>query len=104
PQLSKNLLKGEWEPERIELRKPAELAGLALDMRLGVSARSLDVSRRAVTLETGQVVAGDGVIIATGSAPRPLPGQPELDGVTMLRTIDDSLALRRRLADRPRVV
>jgi NADPH-dependent 2,4-dienoyl-CoA reductase/sulfur reductase-like enzyme len=104
PPLSKNLLRGEWEPERIELRKPAELAGLALDMRLGVSAKSLDVSRRAVTLETGQVVAGDGVIIATGSAPRPLPGQPDLDGLTMLRTIDDSLALRGRLADRPRLV
>jgi NADPH-dependent 2,4-dienoyl-CoA reductase/sulfur reductase-like enzyme len=104
PPLSKALLKGEWEPDRIQLRKPEALAGLELDMRLGVRATALDVSRRAVTLETDEVVAADGVIIATGSQPRPLPGQPDLDGVTMLRTLDDSLALRRRLADRPRVV
>jgi NADPH-dependent 2,4-dienoyl-CoA reductase/sulfur reductase-like enzyme len=97
-------LKGEWEPDRIQLRKPDALASLQLDMRLGVRATALDVARRAVTLETGEVVPGDGVIVATGSEPRPLPGQPDLDGVTMLRTLDDSLALRRRLADRPRVV
>jgi NADPH-dependent 2,4-dienoyl-CoA reductase/sulfur reductase-like enzyme len=104
PPLSKALLKGEYEPDRIHLRKPEALAGLELDMRLGVRATALDVSRRAVTLETDEVLAADGVIIATGSEPRPLPGQPDLDGVTMLRTLDDSLALRRRLADRPRVV
>jgi NADPH-dependent 2,4-dienoyl-CoA reductase/sulfur reductase-like enzyme len=104
PPLSKALLKGEWEPDRIQLRKPEELAGLRLDLRLGVTATALDVAGRAVTLTTGEVVAGDGVIIATGSWPRPLPGQPDLDGVTMLRTLDDSLALRRRLAEQPRVV
>ena len=104
PPLSKALLKGEWEPERIRLRKPDEFASLEFDLRLGVSAVALDVARRAVTLSTGEVVAGDGVIIATGSQPRPLPGQPDLDGVTMLRTLDDSLALRHRLVDRPRVV
>ena len=104
PPLSKALLKGEYEPDRIQLRKPEALAGLELDMRLGVRATALDVSRRAVMLDMDEVLAADGVIIATGSEPRPLPGQPDLDGVTMLRTLDDSLALRRRLADRPRVV
>jgi NADPH-dependent 2,4-dienoyl-CoA reductase/sulfur reductase-like enzyme len=103
PPLSKALLKGDWEPDRIQLRKPADLASLQLDLRLGVTATALDVSNRAVTIGTGEVVAGDGVIIATGSTPRPLPGQPDLDGVTMLRTLDDSLALRLRLAHRPRV-
>ena len=103
PPLSKALLKGEYEPERIRLRKPAELAGLDLDLRLGVAATGLDVADRAVTLDSGETVAGDGVIIATGSAPRQLPDQPDLDGVTVLRTLDDSLDLRRRLTDRPRV-
>lgn len=104
PPLSKALLKGEWEPERIQLRKPDDFAGLGLDLRLGITATALDASRRSVTLATGEVVAGDGVIIATGTAPRRLPNQPDLDGVTMLRTLDDSLDLRRRLADRSRVV
>lgn len=104
PPLSKALLKDDWEPERIQLRKTAELTSLDLDLRLGVSAVALDVSERAVTLSTNEVVGGDGVILATGSTPRPLPGQPDLDGVTMLRTLDDSLALRGRLADAARVV
>jgi NADPH-dependent 2,4-dienoyl-CoA reductase/sulfur reductase-like enzyme len=104
PPLSKALLKGDWEPERIQLRKPDELNNLGLDLRLGVSAVGLDASNRSVTLASGETLAADGVIVATGSVPRPLPNQPELDGVTMLRTLDDSLALRRRLEARPRVV
>lgn len=103
PPLSKALLKGDWEPERIQLRKPDEIDSLGLDLRLGTTATSLDAASRTVTLESG-VIAADGVIIATGSAPRPLPNQPDLDGVMMLRTLDDSLALRRRLAEQPRVV
>jgi NADPH-dependent 2,4-dienoyl-CoA reductase/sulfur reductase-like enzyme len=104
PPLSKAFLKGDWEPERIQLRKTAELDGLGLDLRLGAPAVSLDMPTRTVTLESGEMLAADGVVIATGSAPRRLPNQPDLDGVTMLRTLDDSVDLRRRLADRPRVV
>jgi NADPH-dependent 2,4-dienoyl-CoA reductase/sulfur reductase-like enzyme len=104
PPLSKAFLKGDWEAERIQLRKPHELDGLALDLRLGVAAVALDVPTRTVTLESGETLAGEGVVIATGSAPRRLPDQPDLYGVTMLRTLDDSLELRRRLAEGPRVV
>ena len=104
PPLSKAFLKGDWEPERIRLRKPGELDRLGLDLRLGATAVALDVPTRTVTLESGEMLAADGVVIATGSAPRRLPNQPDIDGVTMLRTLDDSLDLRRRLADGPRVV
>jgi NADPH-dependent 2,4-dienoyl-CoA reductase/sulfur reductase-like enzyme len=103
PPLSKALLSGEYEPDRIRLRKPDDLAGLDLDMRLGVVATGLDVAGKAVTVDSGQTVSGDGVIIATGSAPRRLPEQPDLDGVTVLRTLDDALDLRARLEDAPRV-
>jgi NADPH-dependent 2,4-dienoyl-CoA reductase/sulfur reductase-like enzyme len=104
PPLSKALLKGDWEPERIQLRKPGEIDTLGLDLRLGTRAVALDAANRTVTLESGERVPADGVVIATGSAPRPLPNQPDLDGVTMLRTLDDSLDLRRRLSLQPRVV
>ncbi|MEY2402058.1 MAG: hypothetical protein QOJ08_2169, partial [Ilumatobacteraceae bacterium] len=104
PPLSKALLKGDLEPERIHLRKPDELSSLGLDLRLGTAAIALDAANRTVTLQSGERLEADGVIVATGSAPRPLPGQPDFDGVTMLRTLDDSLELRRRLADQPRVV
>ena len=40
-------------------------------------------------------------MVATGAAPRPLPGQPTLDGIHMLRTLDDCLAIRADLDARP---
>jgi NADPH-dependent 2,4-dienoyl-CoA reductase/sulfur reductase-like enzyme len=99
PPLSKKVLAGEWEPERIRLRKPDDLASLDLDMRLGRPATELDTERKVVSLADGTEVSYDGLIIATGSVPRGLPGQPRLDGVVELRTLADSLDLRDRIAD-----
>ena len=42
---------------------------------------------------------GEGVIIATGSATRRLPGQEDVPTVHELRTLEDSLGLRERIAD-----
>jgi NADPH-dependent 2,4-dienoyl-CoA reductase/sulfur reductase-like enzyme len=94
------VLAGEWEPSRIALRKPDEYGDLQLELRLGVTATGLDVDGRAV-LVGSERLAFDGLVIATGATPRRLPGQPELDGVVLLRTLDDSLALRDRLAGSP---
>ncbi|MGD9998416.1 MAG: NAD(P)/FAD-dependent oxidoreductase [Ilumatobacteraceae bacterium] len=98
PPLSKKLLAGEWEPDRIRLRKPEDFAGLDLDLRLGRRAVQLDVDDRRVALDDGEAVPYDGLVIATGAAPRRLPGQPQLDGIVELRTLADSLDLRRRLS------
>ena len=48
PPLSKKLLGGEWEPDRIRLRKADDFAGLDLDLRLGRRAVSLDVAAQRV--------------------------------------------------------
>ena len=99
PPLSKKVLAGEWEPDRIRLRKDADFLSLELTERLGVRATALDTKRRIVTLADDAEVPFAGLVIATGSSPRRLPGQPDLDGVTELRTLADSLALRDRIAD-----
>jgi NADPH-dependent 2,4-dienoyl-CoA reductase/sulfur reductase-like enzyme len=105
PPLSKKVLSGEWEPERIALRKDDELAKIAVDLHLGVSATRLDVRDRRVELSDGRSIAYDGLVIATGSTVRRLNGQPELTGIFTLRTLDDCLALRAALTDgSPRVV
>jgi NADPH-dependent 2,4-dienoyl-CoA reductase/sulfur reductase-like enzyme len=104
PPLSKKLLTGEWEPERIALRKPDDYAGLGLDLRLGVPAQSLDPETRTLTLADGTRLSFDGLVVATGAAPRKLPHQPLLQGIHTLRTIDDALALRADLAAARRVV
>jgi len=98
PPLSKKLLAGEWEPDRIALRKPEALEELGLELRLGVRATGLDLDGRAVLLADGSPVPFDGLVLATGSRTRRLPGQDAAPEVRELRTLDDSLALRELIA------
>ena len=97
PPLSKKLLLGEWEADRIELRKPDAYDSLGLSFRLGRRARSLDVASQTVQLDDGEPIGYSALVIATGANCRRLPGQPELDGIFTLRTLDDALALRAAL-------
>jgi 3-phenylpropionate/trans-cinnamate dioxygenase ferredoxin reductase component len=99
PPLSKQVLAGAWPVERTALTvmHPDGLAGLDLDWRLGVRATGLDVTSRRVLLAGGGDVPFDGLVVATGAAPRELPGTETLAGVHTLRTLDDSLAIRAAL-------
>ena len=99
PPLSKQILAGTWEPERARLRSCADLEGLGVELRLGVRARSLDTVRRVVAVgdDGGEELAYDALVVATGASPRRLPGD-DLDGVHVLRTVDDAEALRDALA------
>ncbi|MDC7335947.1 FAD-dependent oxidoreductase [Streptomyces lydicus] len=97
PPLSKQLLHGAWEPEKLRLRTEEQLAPLDLDLRLGTRATGLDVATRTLTLDGTERLACAGIVIATGVAARTLPGADRLTGVHTLRTLDDALALRDRL-------
>lgn len=103
PPLSKELLAGKWEPERTFLTSEEKLAPLEVDWRLGVRAAALEPGERAVVLEGGERVPFDGCVIATGAAPRALPGVAPMEGVHLLRTLDDALAIRAELERGPRV-
>jgi NADPH-dependent 2,4-dienoyl-CoA reductase/sulfur reductase-like enzyme len=98
PPLTKKLLAGEWEPDRIALRKPDDVDGLDVAWRLGERAIALDTDARTVMLATGDAVAYDGLVIATGAAPRRFPGEHAHPNVVEVRTVDDALALRALLA------
>ena len=104
PPLSKKVLSGEWEPDRIALRKPEILETLNVEWILGDAATALDVDGRIVRLESGRDVVFDAVVIATGGKVRRLPGQPDWSGIHELRTLSDSLALRSELEPGRRVV
>lgn len=104
PPLSKQILAGEWDPERAMLRTPSAYDSLGLDWRPGTRAVALDSGSRRITLDDDAVLAYDGLVIATGATPRLLPGQPDLDGIFVLRTIEDALALRARLDPGMRLV
>ena len=92
PPLSKQVLAGAWEPDRIVL--PAAREDLDLEQLIGRRAEAVDLGRRVLTLDGGDELAFAGLVVATGAVPRRLPGQPDLAGVHVLRTLDDCLALR----------
>ena len=99
PPLSKKFLAGDWEPDRIRLRRDEDFESLGLTLRLGVRAVVLDTSTRTLSLDDDSSVAYNGLIIATGASPRRLPDQPSLHGVVELRTLSDAVALRDLTAD-----
>ena len=103
PPLSKQVLSGEWDAERTDLRDRASYEALDLDLRLGRAASALDLASRTVELDGVESVGFDGLIVATGTAPRVLPGTPDLDGIHTLRTLEDCLAIRRAFDDGGRV-
>jgi NADPH-dependent 2,4-dienoyl-CoA reductase/sulfur reductase-like enzyme len=103
PPLSKQVLLGQAHAHSTMLPRAS---GLKADWRLGVSADGLDLTARRVRLADGEQIPFDRLLIATGTRARPWPNPAEaaLDGVFVLRTSDDSAALRRELAARPRRV
>lgn len=103
PPLSKQLLAGDWDVDRISLSQPERMAGLDLDLRLGQRATALDVSAHTVDIE-GVAEGYDGLLIATGARCRTLPGTEGLAGVHTLRTLDDGIAIREALRSGPRRV
>ena len=102
PPLSKQVLAGEWEPERIALYDSEALADLSLTWRLGARAVGFDAVSRTVTLADDERLAADGVVIATGARTRTLRGTEDLAGVYTLRTLADSLAIRAEFDSTPR--
>ncbi|HYC57113.1 MAG TPA: FAD-dependent oxidoreductase [Candidatus Binatia bacterium] len=102
PPLSKEILRGQWQPARTTLRKNG-LADLNLDLRLGRAARYLDAATHTLTLDDDETIVFDGLVIATGARVRTLDDVPPLAGVHYLRTLDDAVALRDELLAGPRV-
>jgi NADPH-dependent 2,4-dienoyl-CoA reductase/sulfur reductase-like enzyme len=96
PPLSKQVLAGQWDADRVALAAGANEA-LDLTWQRGVAAVGLDLAARTVALDDGGSVPYDGLIIATGARPRQLPGTEGRPGVHTLRTIDDSMAIRAAL-------
>lgn len=107
PPLSKQVLAGKWDEERIRHHAPDKLDTLGLDLRLGVRADGLDLDARDVLLADGSRLHYDGLLIATGAVARTLPGTEGIPGVHVLRTLDDCLSVRATLGaagDKPRLV
>ncbi|PJJ55195.1 NAD(P)/FAD-dependent oxidoreductase [Compostimonas suwonensis] len=100
PPLSKDYLSGEAERSSVFVEDERWYADNDVELLTGTRVASIAPAEHAVTLESGERLDYDRLLLATGSSPRSveLPGV-ELEGVHYLRTLDDSEALRRSLAD-----
>ncbi|MEB3369185.1 NAD(P)/FAD-dependent oxidoreductase [Saccharopolyspora mangrovi] len=94
PPLSKQVLAGQWSPQHAFLGA-AEGTGLdgSVELRLGTTAKALHTADHQLVVDTGEALRFDALIIATGAAPRTLPGRLP-PGVHTLRTLDDCTAIR----------
>ena len=96
PPLSKDYLRGESERAGVYLQDDASwYEQHEVQLRTSASVESLDVGERAVLLEGGERIDYDALLLATGAEPKRLavPGA-DLEGVHVLRTLDDCDALR----------
>ncbi|HLY79055.1 MAG TPA: FAD-dependent oxidoreductase [Caulobacteraceae bacterium] len=95
PPLSKAWLKGEADADALALRPDSFYAEKDIVLRLSTRAVSIQRSAKTVTLETGETLPYDTLILATGARARRLnlPGA-DLDGVQVLRSAADAEVLK----------
>jgi 3-phenylpropionate/trans-cinnamate dioxygenase ferredoxin reductase subunit len=92
PPLSKEVLRKEVDDVALKPREWYDENDITL--RLGSAATGLDTAERTVTLDDGTALGYDELVIATGLVPRRIPAFPDLEGIRVLRSFDESMALR----------
>jgi len=105
PPLSKEYLRGEAQRDAVFVHGASFYADNEIELRLGESVIDVDADHRELSLDTGEWLTFDRLLLATGAEPRRLtvPGS-ELEGIHYLRTLADGDALRERLDGGGRLV
>ena len=92
PPLSKAYMSGEMSLDRLRLRPATWYEENRIALKLGIAATSIDRTEKFVHLESGDGLAYDALVLATGASARRLP--PEIGGdlpnVRVMRTLDDA--------------
>jgi len=90
PNLSKDYLAGTAPEDWIPLRPSEFYAENGIELRLGTTAKAIDIAARQVTLDTGETLAFEKLLLATGAEPIRLqvPGA-DLAHVRTLRSLAD---------------
>lgn len=98
PPLSKALVCGDQTADHLVIRGPEFFAKKGIDLVTGTRVVAIDRAAREVELADGSRIPYAGLGLATGSRARtlPLPGA-DLDGILVLRSLDDALAIKNRL-------
>lgn len=98
PPLSKDYLRGETGFDKAAVFKEEFYRKHSVDLRMDTTVTELHPQDAKVSLSTGESLAYDKLLLATGSQVRRLdvPGA-DLEGMHYLRTVSDSDALRERI-------
>jgi NADPH-dependent 2,4-dienoyl-CoA reductase/sulfur reductase-like enzyme/nitrite reductase/ring-hydroxylating ferredoxin subunit len=105
PNCSKDFLAGEAPAEWMPLQDEAYYADHKIDLRLNTTASAIDRKARTVTVESGETLLFDALILSTGGEPN-RPAVPGLDGpnVFVLRTLADARSLSKAAETAKRAV
>lgn len=103
PPLSKAVLAGKAKADGTTLPRKLTLDEGSVDWRLGSAASGVNLAEKRISLENGDRVPFDKLLIATGSRARPwhVEKEAKLKGVVTLRGRDDAGSLVALLAKKP---
>jgi 3-phenylpropionate/trans-cinnamate dioxygenase ferredoxin reductase subunit len=105
PPLSKAFMAGKQEVGATHLRPEAFYLDNRIDLLMGERITRIDPADRCVQLASGSEVPYQQLVLATGARNRLLPVKgAALDGVCYLRTREEAVDIRRRLADAQTIV
>ncbi len=94
PNLSKDYLQGNADPEWMPLRSDEFYEGIGIEIMRDAKVKTVEVPSMTITFENGEALLYDKLLIATGGVPRVLkvPGA-DLKNVFTLRSYDDADAI-----------
>ncbi|MCT7658220.1 NAD(P)/FAD-dependent oxidoreductase [Mycobacterium deserti] len=96
PPLSKEVLRSETDDVTLKPREFYDENDITV--LLGKAAQSVDTAAQTIRLSDGSDLGYNELIIATGLVPKRIPSFPDLAGIHVLRSFDESLALRAHAA------
>jgi phenylglyoxylate dehydrogenase epsilon subunit len=98
PTILPYVLSGQAQPEKIFLRDQRSLDSLSVVFKPGAKVVAVNGGSRQVTLQSGEKIEYEKLLVATGAAPK-LPPVQGLEAVPhhVLRTLEDALTLRSKI-------
>jgi phenylglyoxylate dehydrogenase epsilon subunit len=98
PTILPYVLSGQAQPDKVFLRDQQDLDGLSIVFKPGAKVVAVDGGSRQLTLQSGEKIEYEKLLLATGAAPKRPPVQG-LEAVPhhVLRTLEDALALRSKI-------